>query len=66
MNKPTKFHKKQLVSVDGGLLTGTIRNIRFDDRGEPIYTIDNTVTPDGMFVARECEMEEVIHTEAVQ
>lgn len=54
----TKFQKGQLVEVIG-VLTGTIRNIRFDDRDEPIYTIDNDVTPDGMYVARDCELKEV-------
>lgn len=55
MNKPTAYTKGQIVNVIG-MFTGTVRNIRFDDRGEALYTIDTTETPDGMYIAREMEL----------
>jgi len=42
-----------------GQLTGTVTNIRHDDRDVPILTItldDETATPDGLYFARECEV----------
>ena len=54
MEKPTKYSKGQRVCVDL-MFNGTVRNIRFDDRGEAIYTIDPESGAD-LWVARECEL----------
>jgi len=42
-----------------GVGDGTIRSIRYDDRGEEIFTItldDGGATPDGLYLARRCEL----------
>jgi hypothetical protein len=63
-NPSTRFQIKDRLGVcgimpDDHLAPGTVRNIRFDDFGKAIYTIDfddETLTTDGLFVAREHEL----------
>ena len=56
----TKFQIGDTVQVIG-LFTGTVRSIRFDRSSDALYTIDNAVTPDGLYLARENELRAMVN-----